>query len=178
MLNHYHNQKKQHLKYRNWVVDCWDWPPISATIPSLESIYSVSIQPCLLQGCCHSECLAFTPFDGYLKLWEFNMHMQFSVEQTLGRAELRVEVLLLLRCDPYFILLIWARSTEVWNSPDIVCNRSNSMRCEFVLRVQVWKLTVLKSRLLKVWKHLPDTPHDTDMKHYLSWHHLMTCVAL
>ncbi len=22
-------------------------------------------------SCCHSECLAFAPFDGYLKLWEF-----------------------------------------------------------------------------------------------------------
>ncbi len=70
MLTHCHNQKKQHLKYRNWVVDCSDWPTISAIILSFESIYSVSIQPCLPQGCCHSECLAFTPFDGYLKLWE------------------------------------------------------------------------------------------------------------
>ncbi len=33
ILNYYHTQKKQHLKYNNWIVDIPDWPIISEINP-------------------------------------------------------------------------------------------------------------------------------------------------
>ncbi len=68
ILNHCHNRTNDHLQFRNLEVDYPDKLIISETIPFLLSIYPVSIQPYLQQGCCHSEHLAFTPLGGFLNL--------------------------------------------------------------------------------------------------------------
>ncbi len=56
----------------NWVLDCPDWPIISETSPFLSIMYPLSIEHCLQQGCCHRECLDFSPVDNYPNLPEFN----------------------------------------------------------------------------------------------------------